>query len=125
MELFYNDFSQCECYFARMIGYLKYNLLHMYEIWPIGRRGNPVYLEKIPEELAASLELLSERARVARAAFTVLAAHPNQLHGPSELLAGIREVFGRPYTTQSSSLHQVLREATDTLFQQGIILPIR
>jgi hypothetical protein len=97
----------------------------MLEVWPIGHFGNSVLFEEIPRELSDALTVLSDQHRIARTALTVLAANPNVVHGPKELLEGIRGVVGGNYATQASNLHQTITKASVLLDRQGMRLPIR
>jgi hypothetical protein len=97
----------------------------MSEVWPIGHFGNSVLFEKIPRELSDALTALSDQHRIARTALTVLAANPDVVHGPKELLNGIREIVGGNYATQASNLNQTIKKASVLLDRQGIRLPIR
>ncbi len=78
-----------------------------------------------PAELIAALGLLPPNAIRARVLLTVLALNPGVIHGPAELLAGIRIIDEHARSVQTTTLHATLRNTISQLAEQGLIIPIR
>lgn len=55
----------------------------------------------------------------------MLALKPGEIHGPAELLAGIRIIDEHARSVQTTALHATLRNTISQLAEQGLIVPIR